>query len=391
MIPQLGTRWSLAAHAAALILVGAGGLLISVGARALPILVVVALVWPVVRSGPPHTAEILYRTESPYGRMAVVQQQTSEDCAYRMLFVNGIMQTGIPLDIARRDRTSLLRTDSYYLELLPYFGDDPDASRRCLLIGLAGGLFVRVMELYPVEVTAVEIDVKVAELARTYFGYRGRIYYPDGREHDVDMVCSGAGVDDLLAHGARDRPYSGRAIIQDGRRFLRSCESRYDFIVLDAYNSDTIPFHLVTKEMFTAVREHLTDDGVLAVNYIGAPSGDEVTYSVVRTLAEVFGTERVKAYRSTDDPQAVQVIYFFAFRAPSTEPSLPAGRWSDASGGQVDRLAYELQSRQLKFSSHRGTVITDDCNPIDVQRIKTALAWRTRTMSMFGELKLHRF
>ena len=187
-----------------------------------------------------------------------------------------------------------------------------------------------------------------------------------------------------------ERPYRGRAIIQDGRRFLCSSRRRYDFIVMDAYSGDTIPFHLITREMFTAVREHLTDDGVLAINYIGAPRGDEVTDSLARTLADVFGAERVRAYRSTDDPQAVQVIYFFAFCGQAAEPSLPAGRWSPDAGG-VDQLAYELWSRRLTFSPNRGMIITDDHNPIDVARVKTALAWRAQTMSLFGELKLHRF
>ncbi len=400
LIPELGTRWSLAAQAAAMILVGGIGLAVRFGLRFLPMVALAAAAWPVGRGGPATTAEVLFRTESPYGRMAIVQPAGS---GYRMLFVNGIMQTGMPLDIAHRDRTSLLRTDNYYLELLPYFHQDPDEPRSCLLIGLAGGCFARVMDLYPVHVTAVEIDVKVAELAKAYFGYRGAIHYGDGREHVIDVnrfpnrrIADGHDpgpeplVQDRPADSRSDGAYRGRVVIEDGRLFLCSCRQRYDFIVLDAYSSDTIPFHLITREMFTAAREHLTDDGILAINYIGPPRHDVVTDSLVRTLADVFGPDRVVSYRSTDDPEAVQVIYFFAFRGHPRRPCLPASRWSPDSG-DVDPLAYELVTRRLDLATDRGAVITDEHNPIDVARTKTALVWRTQTLAQFGRLRLHRF
>jgi len=395
LIPELGTRWSLAVQAGAMILVGAIGLLVRFGMRCLPVAALAAAAWPIGRGGPAVANEVLFRTESPYGRMAIVQPAGS---GYRMLFVNGIMQTGMPLDIARRDRTSLLRTDSYYLELLPYFHEDPDEPRSCLLIGLAGGCFARVMELYPIHVTAVEIDVKVAELAKAYFGYRGSIYCGDDREHVIDLnrfpnrrIADGHDAAGNRPADSRSRePYGGRVVIEDGRLFLCSCRQRYDFIVLDAYNSDTIPFHLITREMFAAAREHLAEDGILAINYIGPPRRDMVTDSLGRTLADVFGPDRVVAYRSTDDPEAVQVIYFFAFRGRPRQPSLPPSRWSP-DPGDVDPLAYELVTRRLDLASHRGAVITDDHNPIDAARIKTALAWRAQTLAQFGRLQLHRF
>jgi len=400
LIPLLGTRWALATQAGALILIAGGGLLVSIGVRGIPALAVAVLIWPMVRTGAPVSAEVLYRTESPYGQIAVVEPRTDGQPTYRMLFNNGIMQTGMPLDIAHRDRTSLLRTDSYYLEMLPYFHFDPEEPRSCLLIGLAGGLFPRVMQLYPVDVTAVEIDIKIAELAQAYFGYPGQIYYPDGREHLVDLDRFPSRQLDDQQHvlnyqdetGSKleEQPYNGRIIIQDGRRFLYSSKQRYDFIVLVAYNADTIPFHLITQEMFTAAREHLTDDGILAINYIGGPIQDEVTDSLARTLSEVFGSDRVSAYRSSDDPEAVQVIYFFAFRGLMLEPSLPTSRWSSGAD-QVDRLVYEFMSRCLSFSPERGTVITDDLNPIDVARVRIAMDWRIQMLSLFGKLKLHRF
>ena len=115
-----------------------------------------------------------------------------------------------------------------------------------------------------------------------------------------------------------------------------------------------------------------------------------MTDSLARTLADVFRRDRVLAYRSTDDPAAVQVIYFFAFRGRPRPPSLPAGRWSP-DAGDVDPLAYEMVARRLDLAADRGAVITDDHNPIDAARIRTALTWRAQALADFGELRLHRF
>ena len=398
LVPVLGTRAGLAALGGAMLLAAAGGLVARFGLRAAPAAAACLLVWPVAAAKPPAGEGVLFRTESPYGRLAVIEHAPPDQTPYRMLFVNGITQTGMPLDIGRRDRASLLRTDSYYLELLPYFYDDPDCPRRALLIGLAGGLFARVMALYPVDLTAVEIDVKVVQAAKAYFDCPGRIFYPDGRELRVDLdrfprrrQGAHAAPPAPQHDPSRHLPGKTRIVIQDGRRFLAASPRRYDFIVLDAYSGDTIPFHLITREMFRLVRRHLTDEGILAVNYIGGPPGDEVTDCLARTLINVFGQYNVTAYRSTDDPEAVQVIYFFAFRGPAREPALPPDRWATGPGGRVDRTAYELWSRRLTLEPRRGRVITDDRNSIDAARVRTSLIWRAQALRMFGELNLHRF
>jgi len=396
MIPALGTRWALVVMAGALLCVSVVGLALSFGLKALPTALLLFALVPVARGGPPIHEEVLYRTESPYGRIAVVQLAGQDDAPYRLLFNNGIMQTGMPLDIERRGRGSLLHNEDYYLELVPYFFDDPDEPREGLLIGVAGGLFARVMEQYPVTLTAVEIDIKAAELAEAYFGYRGAIHYPDGRERPVDLTrfprrelgAPHAAEDGASGESPIERSeYAGCLVIDDGRRFLRTSDDTYDFIVLDAYSGDTIPFHLITREMFQCVREHLAEDGLLAVNYIGAPAGDEVTDSLIRTLRQVFGKSSVVAYRSTEDPDPVQVIYLFAFRDGPREVTWPTGRWA----AEAWRLAHRLESRRLAFPPDCGTVITDDLNPIDVARVKTALRWRAQTLAEFGRLQLHRF
>ena len=390
MIPTLGTQTSLMVCSGLLIALGTVGLAIVTRGRGAAALVLLALPW-LLRPAVRRLDGELYHTDSPYGELRVIQRPVKGRGLYRMLMVNGIMQTGMPMDIDLVGPGAILQTDSYYLELLPYFYADLAADRKGVLIGLAGGMFPRIMEFYEIDWAAVEIDVKVAELAKAYFGYRGEIHDARGRPHAVDLSrfprrASPVMAEHLAAGGAEHAeehapagPYRGRAVIQDGRKFLADLDGKVDFVVLDAYNSDTIPFHLITREFFELARSRLTGDGMLATNYIGPPGDDFVTDSLFRTLGDVFGADRLLAYRTRADEAAAQVIIVFAFRGERRE-LLPL--WQNDLAAGADRLSYELTRRRVRTDRPAGRVITDDHNPIDLARAQTALAWRRQTREL---------
>ncbi len=383
MIPTLGTAASLNVISGVLIGVGALGLVLRWRGRAAPLFVLCALPF-IAGIGERSVRGELYHTESAYGDLRVLQRDQQGRGPHRLLMVDGIMQTGMPLDIDLVDAGAILQSDSYYLELLPYFHPDLGDGREGVLIGLAGGMFPRVMEFYNIDWTAVEIDLKVAELAKAYFGYRGDIFYSDGTHHRVDLSRfpdreKGLMTEEFGHTHRPSGPYRGRAVIEDGRRYLRRHREPVDFIVLDAYNSDVIPFHLITREFFELIESCLTEDGILAINYIGRPTDDFVTDSLFRTLAEVFGPDMVRAYRTRDDESEVQVMIVFAFRQQMQ--LLPLWQaWQPSTG--VDRLSYELSRRKMDTDRPGGTVITDNHNPIDLARAETALAWRLQTAAL---------
>ena len=84
-------------------------------------------------------------------------------------------------------------------------------------------------------VTFYEINPKVEEFARKYFSYLGRSH--------------------------------SRVVIGDGRKLLEAeTGPLYDVLVLDAFNGDAIPTHLLTAEAGAIYQRHLKPDGVLAVH-----------------------------------------------------------------------------------------------------------------------------
>jgi hypothetical protein len=60
-------------------------------------------------------------------------------------------------------------------------------------------------------------------------------------------------------------PY--KVIIGDGRlKIAKAADHSYDMIFLDAFSSDNIPVHLITREAFDLYRHKLKPDGIIAVN-----------------------------------------------------------------------------------------------------------------------------
>jgi len=111
--------------------------------------------------------------------------------------------------------------------------------QKILIIGLGGGTMSNTLhQLYPnAEITNVEIDPSVIKVARKYFGF-----------FENEHITSKA---------------------QDGRIFVKRAalkKQQYDWIILDAFNGDYIPEHLLTKEFLAETKQLLTEDGLLSAN-----------------------------------------------------------------------------------------------------------------------------
>jgi hypothetical protein len=52
----------------------------------------------------------------------------------------------------------------------------------------------------------------------------------------------------------------------DGRLTLAKDPSRYDMLLIDAFSSDAIPVHLLTREAFAIYHQHLTDNALLLIH-----------------------------------------------------------------------------------------------------------------------------
>ena len=75
--------------------------------------------------------------------------------------------------------------------------------------------------------------------------------------------------------------------VDDGRLFVKRTKKKYDWIILDAYQNDYIPFHLTTLEFLNEVKSRLKDDGVVVAN-IASPYRNKFFDSMVMTYKKAF-------------------------------------------------------------------------------------------------------
>lgn len=133
---------------------------------------------------------------------------------------------------------------------------DPEP-KRILVIGLGGGTLPRTLaKLLPdARIDTVEIDAAVTRVARSWFQFQSDTRMPVYEE--------------------------------DGRTFVRRMGrqgARYDLVMLDAYDNEYIPEHLLTKEFLLEARALLAPGGVLAANTFSGSrlyDNESVTYTAV--------------------------------------------------------------------------------------------------------------
>lgn len=186
---------------------------------------------------PPVLARDIHEERSLY-RNIVVSEQDGRRCLLFTVRKGNHNQSCMELAHPKRLVFAYTRMTMAGLLLNPL-------PRHILVIGLGGGSVPRALsELYPdATVTVVEIDEAVERVAKKYF---------DFKESDRMKVN-----------------------IADARVFVKRAGLRgahYDFIMLDAFNGDYIPEHLMTREFLQEVKAILDKDGVLVANTFSTSS-----------------------------------------------------------------------------------------------------------------------
>src|SRR5213078_3618563 len=93
-----------------------------------------------------------------------------------------------------------------------------------------------------------------------------------------------------------------RYLESDGRVFLSRRKDTYDLILVDAFHGGYVPFHLLTREFYALVKQHLSPGGAAVFN---AHAGTKLYASTLLTLRAVFSG--VQLYPSGEGESAVVV------------------------------------------------------------------------------------
>lgn len=176
--------------------------------------------------------KVIFEKETPYHRITVVQDGPARSLVFGK---PGFHEAQNCLDLRDLSWHVSEYTHMAFAGLL--FGSVP---RRVCVIGVGAGMIPRALEscIPGVQIDAVDIDPMVITVARNYFYWRPsknvRIYTQDGRSF-INWV-------------RMNRPAS------------------YDWVILDAYNEDYVPYHLTTREFLHTISRVLSPNGVVVSN-----------------------------------------------------------------------------------------------------------------------------
>ncbi|MEO8331797.1 MAG: fused MFS/spermidine synthase [Gallionella sp.] len=268
--------------------------------------------------------ERIANRDSFYGNLKVVDY-SYQATHNRELLIDGLVQGGIDMNNGQS-----VYEYAYLLQFLPY-ALNPDG-KNCLVIGLGAGLVPVWYKAHGVNTEVVDIDPAVIEIAHNYFGFDPAI----------------------PVH------------VEDARYFLINTRQRYDFMVLDVFNGDTTPGHLLSVEAMHLAKQRLSPNGVLAINLVGSLKHHTLmTASVIKTLQSVF--DQVAIYPAFDVSAGEGTGNIEIVAYDGAQRALQLDRIANLAihPGSESNVRHSLQQPFALAPQSDAMILSDNYNPLD--------------------------
>ncbi|HUP51041.1 MAG TPA: fused MFS/spermidine synthase [Longimicrobiales bacterium] len=270
-------------------------------------------------------AGTLHAQQTIYSAVRVTEREWSDGRLVREMLQNGGSSSAEYVDT----RESAHEYVTASLALLEPVIDDVES--MLVLGGAALTLPVVFQKRRPdMEISVVEIDPAVTELAERYFAY-GESSHPNIRVHH-----------------------------EDGRVWLRRSAETFDIVYLDVFDHLlTVPWTMVTQEALSDMADRLGPDGLFVANVLSPLAGPGIGFleRFRATLDEVFALERVYLTDVGLDPSVTQNLVVIASNAPEAMPPAtlpetnvePAGRPLTDAWAPVEYLQAKVFLRGLRW------------------------------------------
>jgi len=270
---------------------------------------------------------VLHRENSLYQYLLVLENKEKNERYLLNQEKTLSYQGGIKLDAP--DRLLFEYTRISFLGLA-YLDQQP---KEALFIGMGIGAMPRFMAKHFPEtaIETVEIDPAVVHLAKEYFSFKesGNL----------------------------------KVKVEDGRQFIKRSKKGYDIIFLDAYQGETIPFHLTTREFLQEVKARLNRGGVVVANILSAKKNKFFT-SMIKTYHADFANLAI--YKGKDSGN-----HIFVAGDRAVSPEAVRTRVKEIQEGRqlgIDLLAISQDQQVTLPPEERAEILTDDFAPVNLYR-----------------------
>lgn len=287
--------------------------------------------WAIKTQRPGKTVDVKCYSEGLLGQVLVADVfDAAQKSDERMLMLNRIVQMWMDMKTGK-PKWDYIFYDYSVCSKLPEKSD-------ALILGLGGGFLASVFQRrFEFNVDGVELDERIAEVARDYFGLS-------------DMV---------------------NVIVDDARHYLEKTQKKYDLILFDVYRGESPPPHVFTIESLAKARSLLKENGLILINFNGYLEGNigKPARSIYKTLvaagleARILPTPGDEAHRNLLFVASKKKQDFHAVRSPLFQYGKP-----------VDIETLFLDPRELHLND--AVVFTDDKPILELLNIAAGNAWR---------------
>jgi tetratricopeptide (TPR) repeat protein/spermidine synthase len=268
----------------------------------------------------------VFKEDSQYQRVLVLERDPPTRTMLLDKLIHSTVNMEDPLDLG-------YEYGGAYAEIMRRAVPDGEPV-AALFLGGGGYVLPRYVEsTYPgSHIEVAEIDPVVTEAAYEALGLSRsstvRCFDMDARNRVTDLLRA--------KHAGQDVP-------------------AFDFVLSDAFDDFSVPFHLTTLEFTEQIRELLTDEGVYVMNLIDSLESGSFLRAVEATCQQVF--PHVDVFAASKDPQKRSTFIVVCSARDLDLASLPDDVADRHRGGAC--VFVDLGETE------EGLVLTDDYAPVE--------------------------
>jgi spermidine synthase len=292
----------------------------------------------------PDTEElkVLHQSEGINGQLLVFDWKAN-NFETRMLLINRMGQTWVT-------RNNYAPIWSYAGILTNLCSVYPENS-SILLLGLGGGAVARtIAQVNGQYVDAVEFDKRIIDVADDFFGLK------DYR-HKISVFYD------------------------DARRYVKATQKKYNIIIVDAFNGEIAPSHVLSKEAISEMMNRLKKGGAILINFNGFVSEAEgiSSRSLYATLKDLGLT--VNVFTSMEEGESNRNL-LFAITQQNVKVDWSKSRFQMQFAGKVF-TPEEFRLDTGVFLQGTSYIITDDLPIMETLNRHAAKQWREGYLNNF--------
>ena len=223
--------------------------------------------------------KIIHKSDGLMGQIMIADDMNTEK---RSLMINNISQSFMHIPSGR--------SQWKYVHRVALYASDKPAGSKVLICGIGGGSLITELLALEFNIDAVDIDVRMAEVAVKFFGMPANtITYED-----------------------------------DARHYIRTCKKKYDIIILDMSAGENQPSNVYTFECFKEIQGLMNPDGVLFVHYQNVIEGEGsiAVKSIGKTIAEsglkvkLLNTDKIVDGKKENWTVHAEIMFYASMNTP---------------------------------------------------------------------------